>query len=1005
MTIRKKSKAVLTASKTAIGFPIVGIGASAGGLAAFETFFAGIPPDINPPMAFVLVQHLAPDHKSLLAEIIQRHTSMPVFEVVDGMVVQPNCIYIIPPNHDMAFQHGTLQLLKTSRTNRERQPIDFFFCSLAQDQHELAIGIILSGAGNDGTQGVRAIKDECGMVMAQTPESIEFDSMPSSAIATGLVDYVLPVAEMPAKLINYVTHAFGKLPRLNAYLAPQDQDWMSKIFLLLTNQTGHDFSQYKPNTINRRIARRMAVHQIDAIEGYFKFLQRTPTEVKALFFDMLIGVTNFFRDPEAFLVLAEQLPLKLFANKPIGTVIRIWCPGCSTGEEAYSLAILLVECMENLKLSYTVQIFATDINGLAIAEARIGRYPVGIANDVSPERLARFFTVEPDGVNYRIHKVIRDMMIFSEHDLIKSPPFSKIDLISCRNLMIYLGSNLQKKLIPLFHYSLNRGGLLFLGTSEGVGEFDDLFTVLDRKSKLYLRKEDTYKNPHINRWPFTPAVTAINATIQQNTKSSFPVKPPLRELTERTLLQQITGSAALVNSKGDIFYLHGHTGMYLEPAMGETGVNNILKMAREGLRSQLSTALHKATNTGEIVHGPTLRVKSNKHFTWVSLTIRPVTSALAASFDSPFYLIILEEVPVPDPEQKQQALAGSDAQALLPDDNERLIEELRQELRDKDEYILSTREELERSNEELRSTNEEMQSVNEELQSTNEELETSKEELQSVNEELATVNAELQSKVDNSSRIQNDLNNLLDGTAIATIFVDYNLRILRFTPLATQIINLIESDMDRPVNHITANLVNYDRLAADIQAVLKTLIPLELRVQTEDGQWYTMRIQPYRTLHNVIEGAVLTFVNITQSVQVEAALEKANKLLRLAVVVHDSYDAITVQDLNGHITAWNPAAVLLYGWSEDEALQMLVSERIPEALIKTELTKLRNLSRAKVLKPYRTQRITKTGAVLDVWLTASALMDEAGQLHAIATTERAVTVDDQPLGDGNEKPE
>lgn len=1005
MTIRKKSKAVLTASKTAIDFPIVGIGASAGGLAAFETFFSGMPPNIHPAMAFVLVQHLAPDHKSLLAEIIQRHTSMPVFEVVDGMVVQPNCIYIIPPNHDMAFQHGTLQLLKTSKTNRERLPIDFFFCSLAKDQHELAIGIILSGAGNDGTQGVRAIKDECGMVMAQAPESIEFDSMPSSAIATGLVDYVLPVAEMPAKLINYVTHAFGKLPRLDAYLAPQDQDLMRKIFLLLNNQTGHDFSQYKPNTINRRIARRMAVHQIESIESYFKFLQRTPAEVKALFFDMLIGVTNFFRDPEAFLVLAEQLPLKLFANKPVGTMIRIWCPGCSTGEEAYSLAILLVECMEKLKLSYTVQIFATDINGLAIAEARTGRYPASISKDVSPERLARFFTVEPDGVNYRIHKVIRDMMVFSEHDLIKAPPFSKIDLISCRNLMIYLSSSLQKKLIPLFHYSLNRGGLLFLGTSEGVGEFDDLFSVLDRKSKLYLRKEDTYKNHRINRWAFKPALTAINATIQQNTKNSFPVKPPLRELTERTLLQHVTSSAALVNSKGDIFYLHGSTGMYLEPAMGETGINNILKMAREGLRSQLSTALHKATSTGEIVHCPTLRVKSNNHFTWVNLSIRPVTSALVASFDSPFYLIILEEAPVPGSEQKQQALAGSDAHALLQNDNERLIEELRQELRDKDEYILSTHEELESSNEELKSTNEEMQSVNEELQSTNEELETSKEELQSVNEELATVNAELQSKVDNSSRIQNDLNNLLDGTGIATIFVDYNLRILRFTPLAKQIINLIESDIDRPVNHVTANLVNYDRLAADIQTVLKTLIPLELRVQTEDGQWYTMRIQPYRTLHNVIEGAVLTFVNITQSVQAEAALEKANKLLRLAVVVHDSNDAITVQDLNGHITAWNPAAVLMYGWSEDEALQMLVSERIPEALRKTELTKLRNLSQAKVLKPYRTQRITKKGTVMDVWLTASALIDETGQMHGIATTERALTaLADQPFGDVHEKP-
>ena len=973
-----------------IRFPIVGIGASAGGLAAFEAFFSGIPANTNPGMAFVLVQHLSPDHKSLLSEIIQRHTSMPVFEVEDGVIVQPNCIYIIPPNCNMALQSGTLQLLDISKTDKKRLPIDFFFHSLAQDQHERAIGIILSGAGSDGAQGVRFIKSECGMVMAQSPESIEFDSMPSSAIATGLVDYVLPAAEMPLKLIDYVNHAFGKLSQLGASLIPQNQDALNKIFILLRNQTSHDFSQYKPNTINRRIERRMAVHQIETIGNYIKYLQQTPVEVEALFLDMLIGVTNFFRDPPAFLALAEQIKTKLFINKPIGSVIRVWVPGCSTGEEAYSIAILLVEAMEALNLSYTVQIFATDINNRAITAARIGLYPANIRDDISSERLARFFTDGPDGNSYRIHKGIRDMLVFSEHDLIKDPPFLKLDLISCRNLMIYLDTVLQKKIIPLFHYSLNQRGLLFLGTSEGIGDCDDLFSALDRKSKLYLRQEQSYSNFHGTRGLFIPSMSALHAANQPRISKKIQVKPPLRELTEQILLKHIASSAALVNSKGDIFYLHGRTGMYLEPAPGETGINNILKMARTGLRSRLTIALHKAVATGEMTQDKSLRVKTNGHFSVVNLSIYPLPSKGLDTFEQPLYVVILEEAPVIDPEQMQQAFANNPAaQGHLVDDNERIIAELKQELQAKEEYLLSTHEELESSTEELKSTNEEMQSVNEELQSTNEELETSKEELQSVNEELSTVNAELQAKVDVASQLYSDMNNLLDGSGIATLFVDNNLRILRFNPLVTQIINLVQHDTNRPVNHIVTNVVNYHHLAEDIKTVLKTLIPIEHRVQTIDDQWYTLRISPYRTLNNAIEGAVLTFVDITETMRIEGDLEKANKLFRLAVVVRDAYDAITVQDLNGHIIAWNPGSVKMYGWKEEEALLMNVSDRIPKALHKKELTKLLNLSRAKTMKPYRTQRITQNGTVVEVWITATALVNETGQMYAVATTERA----------------
>ena len=446
-----------------VGFPVVGIGASAGGLAAFEAFFSGMPADTDPGMAFVLVQHLAPDHKSILTDLIRRYTRMQVFEVEDGMVVQPNCAYIIPPNRDMAFLHGALQLLEPTTPRGQRMPIDFFFRSLAHDQHERAICIVLSGTGSDGTLGVRAIKGEGGMVMAQNPESTEYDGMPRSAIGTGLVDYELPAAEMAAQLIPYVARVFGNSSGDVSVPAPKAENLLKKIFVLVRSQTGHDFSQYKQNTINRRIERRMAVHQIDTKDRYVKFLQQTPPEVEALFRDLLIGVTNFFRDPEAFEAVEQQVIPLLFANKPMGSSIRVWTPGCSTGEEAYSIAILLQEHLDALKQSYIVQIFATDIDSQAIASARIGLYPASIATDITPERLARFFTVEPGGSSYRIHKSIRDMLVFSEQDVIKDPPFSKLDLISCRNLLIYMGGELQKKLIPLFHYALNPGGMLFFG--------------------------------------------------------------------------------------------------------------------------------------------------------------------------------------------------------------------------------------------------------------------------------------------------------------------------------------------------------------------------------------------------------------------------------------------------------------------------------------------------------------------------------------------------------------
>lgn len=836
-------------------------------------------------MAFVLVQHLAPDHDSLLAELIQRTTRMKVVEVQDGMRVEVNCVYIIPPKCDMAFLNGALHLLEPSAARALRLPIDYLFRSLAQDQQERAIGIVLSGAGSDGALGVRAIKEGGGMVMAQSLASCEFDAMPHSAIDTGMVDYELPPAEMPTQLMVYTKHLFGKPPRKAAELAmPQSENTLQKIFVLLRTQTGHDFSQYKPNTIYRRIERRMAVHQVDSLESYVQYLQQTPLEVEALFRDLLIGVTHFFRDPEAFAALETLAIAQLFEGKPAGHVVRVWTAGCSTGEEAYSIAILLQESLEAFKQNYRIQVFATDIDSRAIAVARAGVYPANIAQNISPERLARYFTPEPGGNSYRVNKSIRDLLVFSEHDLIKDPPFSRLDLITCRNLMIYLGADLQKKLISLFHYALCPGGVLFLGTSETVGDLADMFAPLERKAKIYQRKEDLAgaQRAALGRF-LTPSVRADSNPALLAGGVAQPAKASLRELTEQTLLQQVDKAAALVNSQGEVLYLHGRTGMYLEPAPGETRISNIIKMARDGLRHDLTTALHKTMRAKEAHSAKGLRVKTNGHYTLVNLTVCPVVQGPVAALEAPLFLVILEQAAVPnlalasalhaDAKPPTEAHDSSTVQAQ--------IAELKEELEAKEEYLHAANEEPETANEELKSSNEEMQSVNEELQSSNEELETSKEELQSINEELSTVNTELQSKVNDLSRANNDMNNLLAGTGIGTIFVDQHMRILRFTPTATLMINLIPSDVGRPVAHIVSNLLDYDRLVPDAQAVLDTLIPKEVDVQTTEGKWFTLRILPYRTLDNVIEGVVMTFVDISEMVRTREALRKANALMHL----------------------------------------------------------------------------------------------------------------------------
>ena len=834
-------------------FPIVGIGASAGGLAAFEAFFANMPADTESGMAFVLVQHLDPGHKSMLTELVRRYTKMQVFEVTDGMAVEPNCTYIIPPNKDMALLKGNLHLMEPASPRGLRLPIDFFFRSLAQDRGEGAICIVLSGTGTDGTLGLRAIKEAGGMAMVQAPTTAGYNGMPNSAIATGLADYILSPGDMAAQLIAYAQLAFAKRPRGGAVLPAGEVSSIQHVLVLLRSHSGHDFSSYKQSTIQRRVKRRMAVNQIERIDKYVQYLRQNSGELEMLFHELLIGVTSFFRDPDAYASLQENVIPSLFTEKEGERNVRVWVPGCSTGEEAYSIAILLQEYFDRLGQPFTIQIFATDIDRESIEIARSGVYPASIAIDVSPERLGRYFNAQEDA--FRIKKSIRDLVIFAEQDMIKDPPFSRIDLLSCRNLLIYFETELQKKVLPVFHYALRQGGFLFLGSSESTGEFSGLFETVDRKWKLYRRKHGITQ---VGVAGFTvPPLRAEGAAILTRPEQKEK-RPNIRDLTEKSLLHDYAPACVLVNERGEILYVYGHTGKYLELPPGEI-TTNILSSARQGLRLELATALRKVAAHGDPVRYPALRVTTDGEEQRVNLIVRQVDYPYQ---EGGLILVIFEDLP-------------ADALSLLPgtenpvEENaatrDQQIASLEQELSAKEEYLQMTIEELGTANEELKSTNEE-------LQSTNEELETSKEELQSINEELLTVNNELQQKIESLSRANNDMNNLLAGTGIGTIFVDNQLNIQRFTPAVTQIINLIPTDLGRPLNHIMVNLINYMNLERDTRAVLDNLTMRELEVQSKTGLWYLMRILPYRTLENAIEGAVITFVDITVLRQLRATL-------------------------------------------------------------------------------------------------------------------------------------
>ncbi|MDT8341394.1 MAG: chemotaxis protein CheB [Longimicrobiales bacterium] len=984
------------------GFPVVGLGASAGGLAAFEEFFSGVPAHAPTGMAFVLVQHLAPDHESRLVDLVRRRTTMEVHEVEDGMTVEPDHVYVIPPARTMTLRGGRLRLQTPREPRGHRLPVDVFFRSLAEDQGEKAMCVVLAGTGSDGTLGVREVKGCGGLVLAQDPETIEYGGMPRNAIATGMVDHVLTPAEMPARLLRYAGRDPHVTPPGPGAVSAGDEGALDQVFKLVRTRSGRDFTHYKRNSIRRRVERRMAVQQIGSLEEYARYLEEAPEESEALFRDFLIGVTRFFRDPEAFAALAETgIPL-ILQDRQGGSTVRVWVPGCSTGEEAYSIAILMRERMVAAKVHAKLQVFATDIDKRAIETARSGTYPASIAEDVSAERLERFFTSVDGGASYRIRKDIRDLLVFSDQDLVSDPPFFRLDLISCRNVLIYMGAELQRKLIPLFHFALSPGGILFLGSSETVGGHADLFTTLDRTAKLYRNSPD---RPGAVRQALGPLAAAHRrrppAPVGEHraTPGKDGAGPSLRERVEHELLAHHAPVAVLVDARGEILYLHGRSGRFLEPAAGEVGMN-ILSMARDGLRQELTIALHQAVTHDGPVHRGDLRVQTNGHRVPVRLTVRALSTGPADGARRDLYLVVLDTDPgeAAPGRTRPRRVAGGDPEAPGGEPvgagggTDSRVAVLEDALRAKEEYLQAVQEEMQASNEELRASIEELQSTNEELQSTNEELETSKEELQSVNEELATINTELETKVTDLSRVENDMNNLLAGTGIGTVFVDHTLRIQRFTPAATELLNLIAGDVGRPVGHLTSRLVAYDRLAEDTEAVLDTLVPREVEVRTEAGVWYLLRIRPYRTLENVIEGAVITFTEITELKEARATLEGAAAERRLAVVVRDANDAVTIQDLDGRIRAWNPAAVRIYGWTEDEAIGMSSLELAPPDTHEENRAMLACLAAGEAPDPFRTRRSTKDGRVIPVWVTATALVDEAGKAYALATTERVVGV-------------
>lgn len=855
-------------------FPVVGLGASAGGLEALEAFYRAVPEDCG--MAFIVVMHQSPNEVSLLPELLQKCTRMPVVPANDGVKLAANQVYIAPPGAKLELSNGRLRLSHDSGLHELPLPIDFFFRSLAADQKERAVAIVLSGTGTDGSLGVREIKALSGVVMVEDPESARFTGMPTSAIATGTADYVLPPDAMPDRMLAHVQRSFRGLSSTSEVVDESLDSSLPKIIAVLRRRTGHDFSRYKSTTIRRRIERRMHVHQIDKMQRYLRYLGDQPDEIDKLFAELLIGVTTFFRDPEAFEVLAADVIPQILASKKEGDSVRVWIPACSTGEEAYSIAIVLHECMDQIGKRFDVQIFSSDLDRAAIDRARTGIYPSGIAADISPHRLARFF-IERKGV-FQVQNAIREMVVFAPQNLISDPPFSKLDLISCRNLLIYLEPELQKKVLSIFHFALNPEGYLLLGSSETIGDSID-FRLVHKKWKVFRRIESAVN--FVAAFPLqSDSIGSDSNQVPERERNMASRASSLSQLAETLLAREYVPPSVICDQHGKIVHIHGRTGQFLEYASG-TPRNNIIEEAREGLKSRLVAAIRTASGRDEPVVERNVRVGTNGGSISITLTVwriaqpHELSGLLAVVFEPDDLVMVPEQTPKP---------ADTKKHPLVP--NER-IEELEHQLQFTRESLQATIEEAETANEELKATNEELQSTNEELQSTNEELETSKEELQSLNEEILTINAELECKIEDLSTANDDMSNLLNSTEVATVFLSNELKVKRFTESARNVIKLIPSDVGRPVADL-ASALKYDRLVEDATEVLKTLKFKEFELQTHEGHWYLLRILPYRTSEDRIDGVVLTFLDVDRFKLAELYADSIVQTVREPLLVLDT---------------------------------------------------------------------------------------------------------------------
>ena len=828
-------------------FPIVGVGASAGGVEALEYLFNAMPPD--PGVAFVIITHVAPQRESLLPEILARDTRMPVLIAERDQEVHPNHVYVAPAGAVLDIRKGRLGV-RAGTEHRERTPIDTFFAALAEDQGEYAIGIVLSGAGSDGTLGIKAIKEHGGLTLAQAADHSgpRHASMPESAIASGLVDLAVPVETMPEQLAAYL-RSFDILDKEVDKEAGAETS-RKAICEILLDHTGHDFSGYKTRTFYRRIERRMQILQIPSLPAYVDRLREDPGEVNTLFRDLLIGVTNFFRDTKAFEALQQLVMPRLFEGKGPSDTIRVWVPGCATGEEVYSLAILLREQAEQSRLRAKIQVFATDIDEAALAVARAGRYPDTLLQGVSKDRLERFFTSE--GTSYVVNKSIRDVCVFSSHSVLRDPPFSRMDLISCRNLLIYLNSELQTHVIPILHYALKPNGFLFLGTSENVTQHGDLFSSIDKKSRIFQRRGDDAAMPHVPALFRRPAVAGGGLA-----ESKEPTGRSVRQSMEARVLEHYSPAHVVVSREGDVINYSGGTGKYLEAPAGRPS-RALMAVARKGLRQPLRSALQEAVESQRTAVRDNVELESAGKSERVRITVEP----LRGDGNESLYLVVFGDL-------RLRALEERPARPRKGKARDGNLEQLERELRETRERLQSMAEEYETAIEELKSSNEEMVSVNEELQSTNEELETSKEELQAVNEGLQTVNHELTVKIDELDRANSDLKNLYESTDIATVFLDRELIVRSFTPAVTRIFNLIPGDRGRPLTDIFHHL-DYAELPQDIQQIFGVRQPFERRVNRRDGAaHYIVRALPYWTGSGKVEGAVLTFSDVTGLAQAE----------------------------------------------------------------------------------------------------------------------------------------